>query len=316
MNDIQLEYEALYEFESHQTDKDDNSKSGKRLRSLFKDRTYKVNWNKAIRYRFNDKQIVEFPIQYKKDLVFAPIGTSVSQVNQKFHSLHRLVVVIEEKGTRQYFIYSLFNDENYLVKHNRFIRNNNWSEKAEAFSGSEFIYSISDEFFDGFVYSNGKRVGKYETNYEKNSSKSGDCYIIDGTEYTRDCIEWYVNGNYVDTTCGEWYETGFYSYTICPFSDSGSSGGGGSSSGNASASHIPLENDTITICKTSINPNANNINTLYIAQFRFTSTIGLLLHTTCFHNVSVEIPISTHSEPDVFGLNLNCCNHHFQKNLW
>ena len=68
-------------------------------------------------------------------------------------------------------------------------------------------------------------------------------------------------------------------------------------------STIDLEKDTITFCKYSINPVANSINTLYISQFKFTSTKGLILPTTCFHNVSVEIPVSTHKAKDIYGEN-------------
>ncbi|MBT8220778.1 MAG: hypothetical protein KJP00_13190 [Bacteroidia bacterium] len=151
----------------------------------------------------------------------------MADIKAKLFNLHRLVVLDKEDGGQEYFLYSLFNDISNSQSKREFFDQNRWATKSEYFSGSEFTYSIIGELYSGYVFSSGSKTGKYQFGLKRHASKSSDCYLIDGTEWTRDCTEWWVNGEPAGTTCGDWYITDTYSTTICPYSGDDYSGGGG-----------------------------------------------------------------------------------------
>jgi len=102
-------------------------------------------------------------------------------------------------------------------------------------SGMTFLYSSYNSYIDGAVYENGNVIKKLPRNpnfwnpnpYQESKTRtvSNVCYQV--TSWGQDCVDWYVNYAYSNTTCGDWYILDSYSTCFGP----PPTGGGGSSSG-------------------------------------------------------------------------------------
>ncbi len=207
--------------------------------TIFSSPDKKILWDKAKKRQVDGIKIVEvpviFPAQY--DLLDKnPNG----KIKEDFLSITYLI--IEENATVKQSKLMTIIPADELINRNKYIRGKNGYKKLQKeFSGKTIFHEWDGTFAGGTIYEDGKTIGwinseQVECGYTKLKDNALEsryiCYTESIDVWGRTCIDWYINGQYVDTQCDPWEIEETIYYEVCYEDGSGPNDGGGGDGGD------------------------------------------------------------------------------------
>lgn len=205
------------------------------------------DWREAFSTNHSGYKTVEVPI-----MTIGRFGYATKESKLDFdetgdarflQSLTRLVVLSKEGISKPIgFLMTIIPDKDYQEANRNYTFTSSYKRWLNGFSGFIIYNNLDGSFSNGWKISDGKVVKTVNQKKIVNTeikpifgSKSLTdmlvCYNTYLLMWYQDCIEWYTNGVYVNTTCGPGYLVMELQYSICNYVEEGGGGGEGEGGG-------------------------------------------------------------------------------------
>jgi len=209
-------------------------------------------WEKAFYRKYNDVSVVEVPILTQGNFGYATIdgqnefGTSGD--TRFLQSLTRIVIVSNKKERKAVgFLMTLVPDCEYRKRNNHKVFVSAYGVWQKDFSGLILYHSLDGRYLNGWKLEN--KIVTHTIQLQNDADQNLDfkiiptkqdeaCYNYYMTTWTQTCTDWYLNGEYTNTTCNAGSEEQVYLYTFCNYSG-GSTGTITGSNANSSLIEVP-----------------------------------------------------------------------------